>query len=406
MKVRPEVKEAMCLLGVEELREHQNKIINSVLDGHDTMVSARTSFGKSLCYLIPAVIHCETITIIIEPLLSLMHDQVNKLSALKKRGIYVDYLDSTQNDCKKAEIYHRIEQGKINILYITPEKLSSWILEKIERSKKIGLIVVDECHCVTAWGYTFREAYQNIGKYIGYLKYRPVIVALSATILPEMREPIQKLLNMRHVKNFFLDLYRSNITYMKVDAPSRKAQQKALKKYIGKYHKKTTIVFCNTRKCVNSVSDYLMKLYPDDVAKYHGKNKKDEKALLLGNKHIIVATSALSMGADIRNVDLVIHFNMPLSMADYYQMSGRAGREGQKARSILLYNPDDYYLNQLLLSDINNEDALSYYIRKLDEMKEFCDDEKHCMVKSMLNALGDDFDHKCRYCTNCQRGRR
>lgn len=127
--------------------------------------------------------------------------------------------------------------------------------------------------------------------------------------------------------------------------------------------------------------------------------------MLSGENHIIVATSTLSMGVDVRNVDLVIHYNMPMSLADYYQMAGRAGREGQDARSILLYNPDDYYTNRALLRGIEDATVKKAMLARLDEMKEFCEDKKHCMVKAILRALGDSYDHKCRYCTNCQRGR-
>ena len=127
--------------------------------------------------------------------------------------------------------------------------------------------------------------------------------------------------------------------------------------------------------------------------------------MLAGKKHIIVATSALSMGVDVRNVDLVIHFNMPLSLADYYQMSGRAGREGQKARSILLYNPDDYYTGLAMVGDVEDKAFRRLAEQRLDEMKEFYDDKERCMVQVMLHALGDTYTGKCRYCTNCQKER-
>lgn len=127
--------------------------------------------------------------------------------------------------------------------------------------------------------------------------------------------------------------------------------------------------------------------------------------MLSGKKHIIVATSALSMGVDIQNVDLVIHYNMPMSLADYYQMAGRAGREGQHARSILLYDPDDYTENRWLLKQIDDRKARNRALKRLDEMKEFCEDEEQCMVITLLHALGDPHENACRYCTNCQKGR-
>lgn len=127
--------------------------------------------------------------------------------------------------------------------------------------------------------------------------------------------------------------------------------------------------------------------------------------MLSGKKHIIVATSALAMGVSIRDVDLVIHYNMPLSIPDYYQMSGRSGREGQKARSILIYNSSDYHSNRAMMADIDDRDTRRISMGRLDAMKELCEDTKHCMYTMILEALGEKRESKCRYCTNCQKGR-
>lgn len=403
MKIRKPIKEAMELLDIEKLRPHQLQPINAILDGKDTMVIAPTSFGKSLIYMIPAVIWKDALTIVIEPLLALMHDQVQKLQAI---GVAAAYLDSTQSDKAKRETVADLNNGNIQILYIAPERLETGILSVIQEFRRIGMVVVDECHCVTSWGYSFRDAYLRIGEYIDSLEYHPVIVALSATALPEDRPQIMELLSMHKAKCFEMDLCRSNLRFLKKMTPSRKEQQKALQKAMRKHHKNTTIVFCATKHAVEQVAEYLDSLYPGDVLPYHSHTKGKEKELLSGKKHIVVATSALSMGVDIKNVDLVIHFNMPLSLADYYQMAGRAGREGQHARSILLYNSDDYYLNHALLEDIEDPSAKKTALERLDAMKEFCEDDKHCMVKSLLRSLGDPHKHnKCRYCTNCQKER-
>lgn len=168
---------------------------------------------------------------------------------------------------------------------------------------------------------------------------------------------------------------------------------------------------------MSAISDYiqrtkdvakaLRKEYPDDVIVYHSWGKRQEKAVLSDTKHIIVTTSYPSIDVDMRNVDLVIHYNMPMSLADYYQMASRAGCEGQDARSILLYNPDDYNTNLSLIRDLlyeieGDKDDKEKMLEQLNEMKRFCEDEKHCMVKSLLQALGDSYDHKCRQCTNCK----
>ena len=402
MKIRKSVKRAMHLLQIEKLRRNQLKPINEILDGHDTMVIAPTSFGKSLLYLIPALTLDTGITIVIEPLLALIHDQVYRL---RKLDISASYLDSTQSKSEQSTVMDDLRKCRVKILYVAPERLETGILSWIEEYSQIKIIVVDECHCVVSWGDTFRDAYRSIGEYIDSLKHRPVIVALSATAIPEDRPRIMKLLSMRSAKEFAVSLYRSNLSLMKKNVPSGYGHLSELKKCLKKYHRHTTIVFCNTKAAAENVAKELKKIYRSEVMAYHSRCKEQEQDMLSGKKHIIVATSALSMGVDIRNVDLIIHYNMPISLADYYQMAGRAGREGQHGRSILLYDPDDYTENYWLLRQIDDKKASDRALKRLDEMKEFCEDEEQCMAITLLNALGDSHENACRYCTNCQKGR-
>lgn len=402
MKIRKSVKRAMRLLQIEKLRKNQLKPINAILDGHDTMVIAPTSFGKSLLYLIPTLTQDTGITIVIEPLLALIHDQVHKL---RKLDISASYLDSTQSKSEQRTVIDDLRECRVKILYVAPERLETGILSWIEEYSQIKIIVVDECHCVVSWGDTFRDAYRSIGEYIDSLKHRPVIVALSATAIPEDRPRIMTLLSMRKVKEFAVNLYRSNLSLMKKNVPSGYGHLSELKKCLKKYHRHTTIVFCNTKAATENVAKELKKIYRSEVMAYHSRCKEQEQDMLSGKKHIIVATSALSMGVDIRDVDLVIHYNMPMSLADYYQMAGRAGREGQHGRSILLYDPNDYTENYWLLRQIDDKKARNRALKRLDEMKEFCEDEEQCMVITLLNALGDSHENACRYCTNCQKGR-
>ena len=177
MKLRKSVKNAMKVLAIDKLRRNQLKPINAILDRHDTMVIAPTSFGKSVIYQIPALAQEDGITVVIEPLIALMHDQVQKLKTL---DIPAAYLDSTQSNSERKAVVADLKKGCINILYIAPERLETDILSFIEEFNRIRIIVVDECHCVTTWGSTFRESYLSIGKYIDSLNHRPVIVALSA----------------------------------------------------------------------------------------------------------------------------------------------------------------------------------------------------------------------------------
>lgn len=402
MKIRKEVKSAMRLLHVEKLRPNQLKPINRILDGKDTLLIAATSFGKSLVAQIPAVTDHDKLAIMIEPLTALSHDQVEKL---QKCGIAAAYLDSTQSLQEQEAIRKMLKKQKLTVLYLSPERLNPDFIPREIYKNNIGLVVVDECHCVTSWGHTFREDYLHIGEFVDRLKERPTILAMTASAPPEDRDEIMKLLSMRDARCIATSLYRSNLHFMKQPVTSRSEQVKALKKALRKFHRNTTIVYCSTKNTVEEVARRLKKIYPGDVAVYHSQNKRDERDMLLGRKHIIVATSALAMGVSIRQVDLVIHCNMPLSIPDYYQMSGRAGREGQKARSILIYNNSDYRDSRYWLEDIENPSTRKAVLKRLDAMKELCEDTGHCMYTTILGALGEERKTVCRYCTNCQKAR-
>lgn len=256
MKLRSSVKKAMKQLYIKKLKKNQIKPINAILDGHDTLVIAPTGFGKSLLYQIPAVIQENVMTIVIEPLLALMHDQVQKLQSL---GISAAYLDSTQSKTKQKAAIDALCDGEVQILYLAPERLETGILSKIEEKNKIGMVVIDECHCVVTWGHTFRESYLTIGEYIDHLKKHPVVVALTATALPEDRPEIIELLSMRKVRTFEMGLYRNNLRFMKRMTFSRKEQLKELKRCLKKYRKHTAIVFCSTIQHAEGVAGELRK---------------------------------------------------------------------------------------------------------------------------------------------------
>lgn len=402
MKIKKKVKLAMEQLHIAKLRPNQLKPINRVLDGKDTLLIAATSFGKSLVAQIPAVVVRDKLAIIIEPLTALMHEQVKKLQNL---GVSAAYLDSTQSKNEQQEIREMLRNQELTILYLSPERLHPECMPYEVHENDVGLVVVDECHCVTAWGHTFREAYLHIGDFIDSLKDRPTVLAMTASAPPEDRDEIIELLSMQDAKCITNSLYRSNLHFMKQMVTSRSEQIKALKKSLKKFHRQTTIIYCSTQNTVEEIAKRLRKIYPGEVVAYHGRNKKGERDMLSGEKHIIVATSALAMGVSIKNVDLVIHYNMPLSVPDYYQMSGRAGREGQKARSILIYNSSDYYSNRAMLKDIDDRDTRKTVMERLDAMKELCEDEESCIYSMILEALGETRETRCRYCTNCQKAR-
>ena len=211
MKYSKSVKEAMKQLDIKKLRPKQGQAISSILNGHDTMVIAPTSFGKSILYLIPAIIQSDKLTIVVEPLLALMHDQVKYL---RKHQIAAAYLDHTQTEKEQFEILDCVQSGEIHILFVSPERLCRLPFQMAIQNISIGMVVVDECHCVISWGSTFREDYLHIGAFVDSLPKHPVVVAVTATAAPQDRERIMALLSMRsEPKCFAYSLYRSKVQF-------------------------------------------------------------------------------------------------------------------------------------------------------------------------------------------------
>lgn len=259
---------------------------------------------------------------------------------------------------------------------------------------------------MSAWGNSFRADYLEIGDFVERVRSRPTILAMTASAPPEDWEQIAQLLGMKNGKVLQQDLYRSNLHFLKCLAPSRQEQLRLTRKYLRKHRVHTTIIFCSATDAVREVAKELDKDYPGDVAVYHGRDKHSEKQLLSGEKHIIVATNALAMGVDLHNVDLVILFNMPASASEFYQMAGRAGREGQPARCVLIYNPKDYQTRYYLLQNIPDKEVRRKELHRLDRLKEICEDESRCLTNLILAELGQERDTVCRYCSTCQRGKR
>ena len=406
MDIKQSIKSAQKQLGIEKLRKHQVEPINSILAGNDTMVIAPTSAGKSAIYQIPALIF-PGLTLVIEPTLSLMYDQFNKL---KSHGINASYIDSAMPTYERNRVMKRVAKSKVKILFVTPERLQNQKFLKAIKGIEISMLIVDECHCVTSWGYGFRHDYLKIGKFIDTLDSTPVVVALTATATPDMRAKICKLLSMNQPKVFVNSLHRPNLHFIKRLFVSDEAKLKELKRLLKKHKGGSCIVYCNTKKMTDAVYDKVSKWYPNDVVKCHSDlkgsvRKKNEMLFLNGKRHIMIATSAFGLGVDQSSVDLVIHFNLPLSLIEYYQQAGRAGRAGQKAKCILLYCENDYRVNRTILKESDNKTARKDALRALDEMKEYAESSE-CLTDQILSALGETLDKPCGSCTSCQKARK
>lgn len=400
MKPHNDTKEALRLFGFKSLRNEQIKPIEALRNGKSIFVNAPTSTGKSLIYQLTAVLHRNRLTIVIEPTISLMLDQVQKLNRL---GFAAAHLDSSLTKAQKQGVLARLE--KLTFLYTTPEQIIR--PEFIKQLKRIGVyqVVVDEVHCLLDWGYSFRGAYLDLRSAIKAIDPQ-CVSAFTATASPADEVEIQRLLSVE-MKIFRCKFDRKNLIFSKREVESRKEKLRLVKRYLKKYDPHRAVIYCNTRKAVESVSAELEKKYPGQVGRYHSSLSDREKIrqqtqFCTGVHTLIVATSAFGMGIDLPDINLVIHFNMPFSMNDYIQQIGRAGRDGGKAHCILLYSEEDYWTASTMVEPYENLRLNS----SLRQMIAYCEDREHCLKHLMSEALGQASGKKCRFCTNCQAGRR
>ena len=419
MKLKDNVKEAMKQLQIGTLRKHQIQPINCILGGQDTLVIAPTGSGKSAMFQIPALVMHQTHhswTLVIEPTLSLMEDQVQTLNQKDVRASQI-----SSNHPARSNYRALTNDGWVSMLdlsapflYVTPERLQSQEFQKSIRKNPPGLVVIDEAHCVLDWGYTFRSSYLKIGKWLSTLKKRPVVAAFTATAPESYRSEICSLLGMEQPNIYVNSLERSNLILIREDCSGMdiKHRLSRLKYQLKKYGKDgRVVIYCATRKYVDMATNYLSKQFQSEVVKCHAymdpeKREKYELDFIHGKKRIMVATTAFGMGVDVPDIRLVIHFNLPLSVIDYYQQIGRAGRDGEKAHCVLLYAEEDRELNIHILHKENYDEAQEkWLLERLDEMVRIATDES-CIMQQVLTALGEKKPNTCRHCTTCQRNRR
>lgn len=379
------------------LKKAQIQAIQAAVSGDDVFLVAPTGFGKSAVFQITALLR-GGVTLVLVPLLSLLRDQVRRLQNL---GISAGYFCSEAGSMTEDEILQTLEKEEYLILYSTPESLPKlrWL------DAWIRTLVVDECHCVTMWGYTFRKAYLSIGSILCLFSHRPVVLAMTATAPPEIRQEMEHLLTMCRVCHFQVPLHRKNLTFVIQPAESKKQREKALKKLLAKHLGESVIIYCPTKAMTDRVYGMVNTWYPGQVAKSHseaeGRNRNEE-AFLSGQQNIIVATNAFGMGVDKPDIRLVVLYGLPLSPLDFYQQAGRGGRDGKKATCVLLYRDGDYQNNLRILEQSG---TTAQGREALDSMKEIADSDE-CIVRQTLMLLGEDTASDCGKCSSCQRKRR
>ena len=322
--------------GYSEFRENQKEIIDSVLDGHDTLAVLATGSGKSLCYQVPAI-HKRGICLVISPLIALIKDQMH---SLQKRGLPVIGLYSGQNKKEQDILIDNAAYSDAKFLFVSPERLKSAIFIKRLPKIPINMVVVDEAHCISEWGHDFRPAYRLIAQLREHVPPVPFL-ALTATATPKVVEDIRSNLKFKNDNHFITSPVRSEISYKCYFTENKKAE--ILHQLAG--GQDPAIIYASKRKYTRELEEFLIQRGIDAKA-FHAGISTSERIHIIeqwnkNNIRVIVATNAFGMGMDKANVRKVIHYNIPNSLEAYVQEAGRAGRDQNESEAILLWNNSD-----------------------------------------------------------------
>ena len=392
--------------GYDTFRDGQEVLIDSILEGRDTLGIMPTGAGKSLCYQVPALL-MDGITLVISPLISLMKDQVE---ALNQAGLHAAFLNSSLTASQYYTALKYAREGRYPIIYVAPERLVTEEFLDFALHTKISMVAVDEAHCVSQWGQDFRPSYLKIVEFIGKLDIRPVISAFTATATKEVQEDIVDILKLEEPLVTSTGFDRPNL-YFGVQSPKNKFA--ALFNYVEQHKGESGIVYCLTRKNVEEVCGKLVD-EGFQATRYHAglsdyERKKNQEDFIYDRALIMVATNAFGMGIDKSNVRYVVHYNMPKNMESYYQEAGRAGRDGEPSECILLYGGQDVVTNQMFIENNRDNSELDESMLKivkerdrerLRKMTFYCFTNE-CLRDYILRYFGEYGDNYCGNCSNC-----
>lgn len=336
------------IFSISQLRPGQQEVIESILNGHDTLAIMPTGAGKSLCYQLPAV-RMPGVTLVVSPLISLMKDQADKLEDV---GIDTIEVNSTLSSREKTAAMQGIEDANNEFIFTTPERLSDPEFNAFLKRKKIDLVVIDEAHCISQWGHDFRPAFLALGTAINALD-RPVVLALTATATEPVIKDIAKQLDIPDMRVINTGIYRPNLHYRVIQITNEEEKRLEILRLVQQTPGHG-IIYAATVKAVDELYQALRQA-GEQVTFYHGQLGSKERTrrqedFMQGNCRVMVATNAFGMGIDKHDIRFVIHYQMPANLETYYQESGRAGRDGAPAWCTLLYYAKDKRVQEFFLA--------------------------------------------------------
>ena len=390
--------------GFDGFKYPQEDIIKNLLAGNDTFVIMPTGGGKSLCYQLPALIS-EGCAIIVSPLIALMKNQVDLVRSYSSQDDVAHFLNSTLNKGQQKVVKDDLTSGKTKMLYVAPETLTKEDNVEFFKDLNVSFFGVDEAHCISEWGHDFRPEYRRLREIMQMIKPGAPMIALTATATPKVQSDILRNLGLRNPKIFISSFNRPNLYYEILPKIQKEQTIKSIVRFISQHKGKSGIIYTLNRKTTEELAEVLMANGIKAVAYHAGLDSKlraDRQDLFLNEDvQVIVATIAFGMGIDKPDVRFVIHFNIPKSIENYYQETGRGGRDGMEGKCLLYYSHKDVAKLEHLMRDkpLSEREVGAQLI---NEMLAYAESAV-CRRKILLNYFGEEYDVKqCKcMCDNC-----